>query len=333
MPDRIKTPQAFWIGLDRLNIGRSAILREAGLPLGVATGDAQVTTEQFFALWRALETLAGPEAGLRLSRALDRSVLPPSFMVAHHARTYGDALQRVARFKALCAPEALEIRMEGGQCLIESHWPRALSPLPISLAEATITSLVELGRAVADGAVRPLRLELRRARNDEVAAYFDCHIRWGTASDRLTLDARELERPFGTYNAELLTVLDQALAQQLDAQAAASLAEQVRWLIRRSLTAGRPELRSVARELAISERSLQRRLEEEGFSFQALLSDTRHQLALEHLRDPGLDVAEVAYLLGYDDQGSFYRAFQKWEGQTPAAWRSAADVSRVPSDR
>lgn len=323
MPDRIKTPEAFWVGVDRLNIGRSAILREAGLPLGVATGDASVTTEQFFALWRALEALAGSEAGLRLSRALDRSVMPPSFMVAHHARTYGDALQRVARFKALCAPEALEIRREGGQCLIEGHWPHALSPTPLSLAEATITSLVELGRAVADGAVRPMRLDLRRARNDEVAAYFDCPISWGANTDRLTLDARDLERPFGTYNAELVAILDQALAGQLDAQtAAASLSEQVRWLIRRSLTAGRPELRSVARELAISERSLQRRLEAEGFSFQSLLSDTRHQLALEHLRDPGLDVAEVAYLLGYDDQGSFYRAFQKWEGQTPAAWRS-----------
>lgn len=323
-PDRIKVPEAFWVGVDRLNIGRTAILRGAELPLGVATGEVPVTTEQFFALWRALEAVVGSEAGLRLSRTLDSSVMPPSFVVAHHARTLGDALERVARFKSLCAPEVLEIRGEGGQCVVEGRWPHAFSPTPTSLAEATITSLVELGRAVSDGEVRPHRVELRRARNAEVAAYFDCPIAWEAEADRLILDAADLERPFGTYNADLLAILDQALAGRLDAQTpAASLSEQVRWLIRRSLTAGRPELRSVARELAISERSLQRRLEEEGNSFQSLLSDIRHQLALEHLRDPGLDVAEVAYLLGYDDQGSFYRAFQKWEGQTPAAWRGA----------
>lgn len=78
MPDRIKIPSAFWVGADRLNIGRSAILRGAGLPASVAREDASVSTEQFFALWRALETLLGPEAGLRLAQAwTDRSCRRP----------------------------------------------------------------------------------------------------------------------------------------------------------------------------------------------------------------------------------------------------------------
>jgi AraC-like DNA-binding protein len=97
----------------------------------------------------------------------------------------------------------------------------------------------------------------------------------------------------------------------------------VRWHLKRALTAGRPELRSIARDMAISERSLQRRLREEGYSFQSLLSDTRHQLACEYLSEASFDISEIAYLLGYEDQGSFYRAFQKWEELTPAAWREA----------
>jgi len=74
--------------------------------------------------------------------------------------------------------------------------------------------------------------------------------------------------------------------------------------------------------LAMSERSLQRRLSDEGLSFQVLLSETRHQLALEYLRDPSLAIVEVAYMLGYEDQNSFFRAFRQWEGKTPSVWRA-----------
>ncbi len=73
----------------------------------------------------------------------------------------------------------------------------------------------------------------------------------------------------------------------------------------------------------MSERSLQRRLTDEGVSFQTLVSQTRHQMALEHLADNSLTLIEIAYLLGYEDQNSFFRAFRQWENQTPSDWRDA----------
>ena len=107
--------------------------------------------------------------------------------------------------------------------------------------------------------------------------------------------------------------------------------------MRRSLTAGRPELRSVAQGLSISERSLQGRLSEEGQSFQSLLSDVRHAPACDYLTRPGFEISEIAYLLVYDDQGSFYRAFQKWKGKPPAEWRAAriapTETAKPPLDR
>lgn len=72
----------------------------------------------------------------------------------------------------------------------------------------------------------------------------------------------------------------------------------------------------------MNERSLQRKLTEEGMTFQSLLSETRHELALEHLANPGLAIIEVAYMLGYEDQNSFFRAFRQWEKLTPLAWRT-----------
>lgn len=325
MSDRIKIPAAFWLGVDRLTVGRSALLRAAGLPIAVGQDDAVVTTAQFFSLWNGLEKLVDQDAGLKLGQAVDTPILPPSFLVAYHAKDLRDALQRVARFKSLCAPEVLTIAEQGNACVIESHWPIGDAAVPASLIDATMVSIVGLARSGADERFRPKRIELRRRRSEAIAAFYGCPIGWNADHDRLILNASDLDLPFGSYNRELLAMLDGALAGQLDAQAAqSSLTDQVRWLLRRALTAGRPELRSIARELAISERSLQRRLSEEGRGFQALLSDTRHELALEYLRDPRLDLSEIAYMLGYENQGSFFRAFQDWEDKTPSEWRHAA---------
>lgn len=324
MADRIKVPAAFWLGVDRLGIRRSELLRTAGLPVVSVRNDCCITTLQFFALWRAMETLHGQDAGIRLAHALDGSVLPPSFLVGHHARDLADALRRVARFKALCAPEELSVVAEGDRCILALTWPHAGASVPAALTDASMTSLLDLARTGTGEDIRPVRLELRRGPSDAISSHFRCPVRWGAELDRLILRRSDLDVPFRTYNQELLEMLDTALdAEMKSGRAAGTMADKVRWFLRRNLTAGRPELRSIARELAISERSLQRRLGEEGHSFQSLLSETRHLLACEYLAQP-LDIAEIAYLLGYDDQGSFFRAFQKWEGKTPSEWRQAS---------
>jgi AraC-like DNA-binding protein len=81
-------------------------------------------------------------------------------------------------------------------------------------------------------------------------------------------------------------------------------------------------MRAVAKELALSERTLQRRLAEEGTRFQDLLTEARRELAREYLANGHLEMADVAFLLGFDDQNSFYRAFRQWEGETPSRWRA-----------
>jgi AraC-like DNA-binding protein len=96
----------------------------------------------------------------------------------------------------------------------------------------------------------------------------------------------------------------------------------VKWIMKRSLTGGRPDNQTVASELAMSDRTLKRRLSDEGTSFKHLLTQARHEQAREYLADPSLDIKEVAFMIGYEDQNSFYRAFRLWEGDTPSNWRT-----------
>jgi len=85
-------------------------------------------------------------------------------------------------------------------------------------------------------------------------------------------------------------------------------------------------MQDIARELHISARTLQRRLQDGGYSFQQVLEEARHQLARHYLTNSLLELNETAYLLGYEDSNSFVRAFRTWEGVPPAHWRGTQRV-------
>jgi AraC-like DNA-binding protein len=148
-------------------------------------------------------------------------------------------------------------------------------------------------------------------------------VRFGAQCNSLYLHRSDLDRAFVSYNAELLVLLTPALDQALaDRQRSQSFSDTVRWLLEHQLSSGRPDIPAVARELGISDRTLQRRLGGEGTSFQLLLTAVRRARARQLLANPALDFGEAAFLLGYEDQNSFFRAFRGWEGTTPSRWRA-----------
>jgi AraC-like DNA-binding protein len=326
--DKIRIPAALWEGLKRVGVAPADVIGRARIPVSAVRDGAPVSTRQFFAIWEALAEVADdPAIGLRIATELEAVLMPPSFLAAYHARDFRDALRRVARFKRLCAPEDVLIVEGEDQCEVVVEWPHDEGRgVPSPLVDATFASLLELGRRGTAGPLTPRAVELARVENAKGAYehYYGCRVRYGAARNCLMFQLADLDKRFVTYNAELLEILVPELDRRLEELShRASLPDQVKWVLRRRLTAGRPDIRSVATELAMSERSLQRALTDEGMTFQGLLSETRHQLALEYLADPRLAIIEVAYMLGYEDQNSFFRAFRQWEDLTPSAWRAS----------
>ncbi|WP_432352363.1 helix-turn-helix domain-containing protein [Sporosarcina sp. A2] len=322
---RIKMPLGFWDGLRQLGIATQDVVRKARLPLTIIT-EPVVTTAQYFAIWQAYSNLMDDASKgiIKLATAFETAHYPPSVLTAYHARDYRDALNRMARYKQLCPPEKLLITEEGEDCTIELEWSYTNQPGPPILVGITLAFLLELGRR---GTGQPLTanfVEFSHPMGDvkTLEDYFGCPVRIGSNCNRLTLHRRDLDCPFVSYNAELLEilipVLDQSLGEQ---QHCRSITEMVKWIIKHSLAGGRPDIQTIAREIGMSNRTLQRRLSEEGTSFKSLLTQTRHDQAREYLRDSSLDIKEVAFLIGYEDQNSFYRAFHLWEGDTPSNWR------------
>ena len=147
-------------------------------------------------------------------------------------------------------------------------------------------------------------------------------MRFGAARDAIILRSDQLDLALHPYRDGLA-----ALLQASWPGGAGSAAGPVRWVLVRLLSGRRPDIGEVARELGVTTRTLQRRISVEGQTFRALLTETRRSLARAHLLQPSLGLDEVAFLLGFEDGNSFFRAFRRWEGQTPGAWRTNARLA------
>lgn len=324
--DRCRLPQAFWRAAERMGLPAPAILRQARLPAALhATPDAWLTTAQYFALWRAVEALSqDPAIGLRMTMETDTSVHPPATMSAFFARDYRDGLHRLARFKRLCTPEELSLTETGGECRVAVQWLYTDEAEPEAAADVTFAAMLELGRRGTGKPITPLRVEMARPGPVSEAhhGYFGAPIRTGCAQNALVLRAGDLDLPFAGHNPELLAILEPSLTVALgEIEAQSSLPEQVKILIKRRIASGKPDIAEVAGELGMSERTLQRRITEQGGSYRGLLDEARQELGRSLLSDGQNGIDEVAFLLGFQDTSSFYRAFRAWEGVTPAQWR------------
>ena len=164
VPDRFKAANAFWIGLGKIGLTPAAVLGHARVPVTVYDGTKNlVTTAQIFAPWRAVGELSSdPAAGLKIASQIDVGNRPPSTMAAWYASDYRDALARLARFKQLCTPEELRIKISKDECLIEPVWLHAQEETPPLLTDAAFASFVELGRRGTGLPVNPKRVELKR---------------------------------------------------------------------------------------------------------------------------------------------------------------------------
>ncbi|WP_217594494.1 AraC family transcriptional regulator [Cohnella sp. GbtcB17] len=335
--DLIKIAPGFWNALRRSGVAGHDVAARAGLPVEVIDEPA-VTAAQYFAVWQAYTELVGDAAKgiVALATAYETAQYPPSVLATYHARDYREALYRTVRYKQLCPPESLTVREEGERCSIDLNWSDAGMAGPPVLVGVTLAYLLELGRRGTGRRLTAQRVEFAQPMGDARAleAYFGCPVRTGAKRNRLTLHRSDLDRQFVSFNEEMVEMLTPALDRSLDERLhGRSMTETVKQAMKRSLSGGRLDVQAIAKQLGVSDRTLQRRLEGEGTSFKQLLAQARREQACGYLADPSLSMKEVAFLIGYKDQNSFFRAFRLWEGRTPTCWRAEHSVAEPASER
>ena len=327
MMDQFRVPSTLARKLDELGVSPADVLRQAELPAGLFAQDRiLVSTEEFFALYRGLaDASRDPAIGLKLGAEARMERYSPTSILAVSARSFRDALERMARYKQLTCPEELRVVERGDECLVQFRWPLAQESEPSVLVDQCFSRIVDIARRGTDGVVNPKRVELRGPSRSRkmYEAHFACRASFDARHNAIVFARTDLDRPFLTHNADLYAMV----APQLEAELSQSLAsktlgEQVKGVLKQLLASRRPGIEDVAREMRLSPRTLQRRLAEEGETFQQLLQSARRELAHHYLLHSSLELNETAFILGYGDSHSFFRAFHDWEGVSPGEWRT-----------
>lgn len=292
---------------------------------GVAPSSA-LATGDFFRLWTAAEEALDDRAvGLRLGAGGIERGYGVASLVGLHAPDLRRALAALSRYKRLTCPELVEVEVAGDEASVRYRWLLATGPVPRLLVDMTMASLRELVRCGTAGRVAPLRLELARRPMDRalLRSHFSCPVVFGATHDAMVFARSALDAPFVTAEAGAFARLVGGLEARLVAgEGFSAVAGEVRVAIARQLSEGRrPSLAAVARRLAVSARTLQRRLDEGGTSFQQQLAGVRRTTASRLLANTELDPVAISMLLGFVEPNSFDRAFRTWERTTPRRWR------------
>jgi len=312
--------------LEELGVRASAVLRRAGLPEGYAHQPrVLLDTEELFALWRAVsEVSTNPAIGLLLGTESKTERFHPVGLAALSTENFGAAIDQMARYKQLTCPEEILQEKNGQEWSIQFRWLLADEAEPPVLNECCFAWVLSIARHGTGTHLSPLRVEFLQPRPHVkiMERHFGCSVACGAARNAIVFRAADARRPFVTRNAELLAMLAPQFEEELKQEnGTEDFAERVRGAIQQKLTGQRPTIEDVADALHVSSRTLQRRLQDAGSSFQRVLEDARRRLARHYLNNSVLELNEAAYLLGYEDANSFVRAFRTWEGVPPARWR------------
>jgi AraC-like DNA-binding protein len=334
--DRFRVSGLLARRLEERGLSLPAVLQVAGLPAGFFEPEKIfATTEELFALWRAIaETSREPVIGLKLGAETRIEQHDPAAIAALCSQSFADALRRMARYKQLTCPEEIRIGPGKDETTVEFAWLLAREAEPAVLVDVCLSWILAIGRRGTGNPLNPVRLELARASAQRrlLEGHFGCRVQFKADRNALVFRTSDLARPFVTHNAELLAILGPQLERELDArESAGTLGDRVKATIKRLLAGQRPSIHLVARRLGMSSRTLQRRLTDGGATFQELIEEARRELARHYLRQGALELNETAYLLGYVDANSFFRAFHHWEGTTPGEWRSRHRPAGAPA--
>ena len=318
----------------RLGLDTAQILAAARLdPATLHDPDARIPVEQSEALWRKAYELSGdPHLALHAIEGLPFGSYRVIDFLASSAPTIGAALAKVSDyFPIIHEVVRLPYEVGEGHVTFAAEAPSRPSTLTRPYAEYVLAAVFLRTRIATNQRFPLMRVEFSHPRPADISEHeriFECPVMFDAETCRMVIarDVWDTRRTGG--DPDLFSVLDTHAKMLLDQRPGpadpddpANIVARVRGAIESELRGGDPKLESIARTLAMSPRTLQRRLRDQGVLFNDVLDEMRFQAAKSYLSPGDIAGAEVAYLLGFAEPSSFNRAFKRWSGRTPTEYR------------
>lgn len=303
---------AFWDGFE-LN---ADMLEEPSRRIPVETYQSM--------LQRAAQLAQDPDAALHIGECIkpgQYGVLGYSIM---SCKTAKQAFDRHMRYENLVSDRSISTyHFEGEQ--VRLSWDTGELPVDRAMAEENIASWVTFTRWVTGQSLSPSVIKFAHEQPQDLAEYqriFACEMLFNQNMVEVIFPSSYMDMPIIQHDPVMREMMD-AHADRLlnELSQCDEFVAKIRQLMIAAMAEGDLSLDCIAEQMGLTPRTLQRRLSEQDESFKGLLDKVRKELALTYIKQPHIDLAELAYLLGFSDQTAFQRAFKKWTGSTPGKFR------------
>ena len=303
------------------------LLRKAGLAAAVVGDpDARMSHAAVRNFCEEAVRATGDECfGLHIAEQVRPSVFDALGYVFRTSRTLGEGLERLARYHRF-VDDLLTLRVETRDTLARIGFENLpAQDLARPLSEFMVATLLRAARAeTGRPSLDPVAIEFAFPEPEDTSEHrrvFRSRLYYGNATDGVFIRRADLDLPFHHAEPELCEVLERRVRDVIASLPSVdSVIARARAVIVEELDAGKPTAANIARRLAMSERSLHRRLREEGTTLRDLLHGLRRELSERYMRE-GVSISETAFLLGYSEPSAFHRSFRRWTGRTPASYR------------
>jgi AraC-like DNA-binding protein len=315
--------------LQALHARPQTAFARAGVPLALFRDpDARLPLEVAARLFAECARLADcPHFALLVGERFNLDGLGPLGELMRHSPNVGAALRSLLLHLQLhdrgAAP--LLLQTEPDTAVLGYSVYRHFTPGTEFIYDVALAIGHRILQGLCGPAFAPLAVQFSYRRPARTTAYrqlFQAPLNFDAEVSGLVFASHWLARPVEGADPGRHRALTHAL-QQAQATGPLSLGEQVELVLHQMLLSGHGTADAVAQQFGISQRTLRRRLDAEGKSFQVLVNRTRHELACQLLRNTHLPVTHIAAALQYADANAFSRAFRQWAGCTPTAWRAA----------
>ncbi|AOY88373.1 Fis family transcriptional regulator [Marinobacter salinus] len=320
----------------RLAVDADTLLAAAGIPEPVSAQE-RWPIDDITRLWHAAERCTGdPGFGLKVGAEFTPMSISGVGFALQSAATLREAIVMVQRFQRLISDGGRFQILAGNTATWLVYHPRqgklAFSPHQI---EAVLAAVVGFASWVTGTRMQPSRVQFSQPRLGPMHGYqavFNCPVEFEQAFSGVLIENAVLDRPLPQADPQLAQVHERYTTARLAALSmnSASAPELRRWLNAR-LGPVLPRRAEAAKALGISQRTLARRLQEQGQTFDALLDDVRREKALQAVTDPSTPLPEIAEALGFAEVSTFYRAFRRWTGSPPVRWRKRRSGAFKPA--
>ncbi|MES2296586.1 MAG: AraC family transcriptional regulator ligand-binding domain-containing protein [Pseudomonadota bacterium] len=288
------------------------------------TGLSAAQADQFLVhIWR---TVGQPAMGLHAGVNVRPERFGISGLTAMMAKDLRGALKLKGRYNRLIWGDLYELHEDGGLLTVTARVADSTRPYSAAKIDLEFSSLIAFGRYFTRVPIVPVSLSLMQAApvyRDEYLRLLGVAPLFGQAQNAFQIRSCDADLALVSANTPAMAALQSIAEAQLEGLQDASFGTSVRRALATSLNGSEPVLIDIARQLHVSARTLQRKLAADGLSFSRLLDEVRREYALQRLRGGSFHLAELAYMLGFVDTNSFYRAFRRWTGTTPEKYRQS----------